>query len=276
MTLFFTITGMMLFIGLIAYPILLMPRMAHRPDFNVFKNYIFAHRGLHNNDGLAPENSLAAFSLAVEKGYGIELDIQLSKDNIPMVFHDYTLNRVCGRKGKVCEYTCHELQKLSLFHSKETIPTLWEVLKLVDGKVPLIIEFKIEHLDLSLCPIAMEVLLKYKGIYCIESFHPLVLRWFKKNYMEIPRGQLSTDFISNKSKGNKFMYWIMSRLLLNRLGKPDFIAYEYKYAHMSSLAIVRGIYKLPTVAWTVRNQKDFEDSKPYFDTIIFDSFIPKE
>ena len=276
MTLFFTIVGLILFIVLIAYPILLMPHMVGRPDYSPFDNYLFAHRGLHNNQGQAPENSLKAFLLAVEKGYGIELDVQLSKDGIPMVFHDYTLNRVCGREGKVSEFTCKELQSFTLCNSKETIPTLKQVLEVVAKKVPLMVELKIERSDLSLCQAAMKVLIDYKGVYCVQSFNPLVLRWFKKNHEKIVRGQLSTNFIKNKEKGNLFMHFVLGNLLLNFLGKPDYIAYQYKYPHTSSLAIVRGLYNLPTAAWTIQNQKDFEESRNYFNYIIFDSFIPKE
>ncbi len=276
MSLFFTITGFVLFVALIAYPILIMPRMFDRPDFTPFDNYLYAHRGLHNNEGKAPENSLAAFHLAVEAGYGIELDIQLSKDKVPMVFHDYTLNRICNSKGRVNEYTCEELQKFHLCHSNETIPTLSQVLQVVDGKVPLIIEFKIEHTDLSLCPLANEILKNYKGTYCMESFNPLALNWYKNNQKDIIRGQLATDFIRNRDKGNKLMYWILSRLLLNRLGSPDFIAYEYLYPHLSSLSIVRDIYKLKTIAWTIKSQEELEESKEHFNYFIFDSFIPKQ
>lgn len=275
MTSLITIAGLILFIVLLAYPILIMPRMIGRPDYTPFEHYLYAHRGLHNNESNAPENSLAAFDLAAKAGYGIELDIHLSIDKVPMVFHDYTLNRICGKRGRVNDYTSGELNKFTLCESKETIPTLKQALDVVNGRVPLIIEFKIEKTDLSLCEKSMEVLKDYKGTYCIESFNPLALRWFRKNHSRIIRGQLSTDFNKNRNKGKSLTYWMMSRLLLNRLGRPDFIAYEHKYAHMTSLSIIRGIYNLPTVAWTIKNQEELVESKKYFQNIIFDSFLPK-
>ena len=94
----------------------------------------YAHRGLHGEEGI-PENSMAAFRKAVDAGYGIELDVQVTKDKIPVVFHDFTLQRVCGQEGKVCDYTYEELQKFHLCRSVETIPLFEDVLKLVDGNV---------------------------------------------------------------------------------------------------------------------------------------------
>lgn len=276
MATFLSIMGFILFIILISYPILIMPHMLHRPDFTPFDHYLYAHRGLHDNQGKAPENSLKAFRLAVEAGYGIELDIQLTKDRVPVVFHDYTLQRICKVEGKVKDFTLQELKRLTLCNSDQTIPTLQEALEVVKGKVPLIIEFKIERMDLSLCTEAMKVLEKYDGEYCVESFHPLALRWFKKNHKEIVRGQLSTDFIRDKEKGNPILYYMLSRMLFNFLSKPDFIAYSYRHPRMTSLVIVRDIYQLPCAAWTIKSQDDLNASKQYFKYMIFDSFIPEE
>ena len=89
----------------ILYFLMIMPRMAHKPDTACFKEWLYAHRGLHDNATQAPENSMAAFRKAVDAGFGIELDIQLTKDKIPVVFHDFTLKRVCGGEGKICDYT---------------------------------------------------------------------------------------------------------------------------------------------------------------------------
>ena len=100
----------------------------------------YAHRGLHNDE--IPENSLAAFEAACEAGHGIELDIQLSKDGEVMVFHDYTLIRMTGKEGKVCDYTAAELKSTSLKGTDQTIPTFAEVLDLVNGRVPILVELK--------------------------------------------------------------------------------------------------------------------------------------
>ena len=89
----------------IVYLAAIMPRIFKRPDYSSLKGYYYAHRGLHDNNSDAPENSMAAFRKAVDAGYGIELDVQLTKDRIPVIFHDDTLKRVCGVDGYVKDYT---------------------------------------------------------------------------------------------------------------------------------------------------------------------------
>ena len=131
----------------VLYLLAVMPRMTNRADIRPFLGRLYAHRGLHDNASDAPENSLAAFRKAVEKGFGIELDVQLTKDLVPVVFHDFTLKRVCGVDKKVRELTFDQLQELRLCGSDQRIPSFDQVLRLVKGRVPLIIEYKIEALD---------------------------------------------------------------------------------------------------------------------------------
>ena len=120
------------------YLFLVSPRLFGKPDRSQLKGVLYAHRGLFDNETDAPENSLRAVEKAVENGYGIEFDVQLSKDEVPVVFHDFTLKRMCGVEGKVCDYTVEELQTMTLKDSEQTIPTLEQVLAAVGGKVPLV------------------------------------------------------------------------------------------------------------------------------------------
>ena len=137
-----------LILGLvILYLYAIMPRMIKRPDRTPFEGKLYAHRGLFDNETDAPENSLPAFARAVEKGFGIEMDIQLTKDKVPVVFHDFTLKRACRTSGKVIDYTYDELKNLELFCSQEHIPTFEEALAVVDGRVPIIVELKIDAED---------------------------------------------------------------------------------------------------------------------------------
>ena len=138
----------------------------------------YAHRGLHGET--VPENSLLAFDLAAKEEYGIELDVQLSADGEVMVFHDYRLARMTGCEKKLCELTAAELSGLRLKGTDEKIPTFREVLALVDGRVPLLVELKGESTDTSLCPKVAELLREYGGAYCIESFNPLLLGKMRK------------------------------------------------------------------------------------------------
>ena len=264
-------------IVLVLYLFLIMPRMLNRPDRTPFLGVLYAHRGLHNNQSDAPENSMNAFRKAIEAGYGIELDVQLSKDEVPVVFHDYTLKRICGVEGKVSDYTYEELQQFFLCNTDQKIPRFADFLSLVDGKVPLIIEYKIPGGLTQVCPLADQLLQHYKGVYCIESFNPLGLLWYKKNRNNIMRGQLADNFIrSGEKEFSKFLYFALHHLLFNFLTKPDFIAYNHNCYKDLSRQLCRYLYGCLAVAWTIKSEKDLIDRRGDFDLFIFDSFIPKK
>lgn len=254
------------------YLLMIMPHLHSARRTGYLKEWLYAHRGLHDNATDAPENSMAAFRKAVEAGFGIELDIQLTKDKVPVVFHDFTLGRICGMDGKVSEYTWEELRHFGLCGSDEHIPRFEDVLKLVDGRVPLIVEFKIEFLDLSLCPIADAMLREYKGEYCIESFNPLCVAWYRRHRRGVIRGQLSDAFLKEDYSGP--LYFVLQNLLMNFLGKPDFVAYDHKYPNVLSRRLCRGLYGNTAAAWTIKSQAELERARRNFDLFIFDSFVP--
>lgn len=278
----------------VLYFLMIMPRMTGKPDKAPFVNKLYAHRGFFDNSSDAPENSMKAFVKAVEAGYGIELDVQLTSDNIPVVFHDFTLARVAryedgkapsdavhnpdgsiGVKGKVCDYTYEELLQFHLMNSDEKIPLFSEFLKTVDGRAPLIVELKIEWTDLSVCPIADELLSRYKGRYIIESFNPLGLIWYRRHHKDVMRGQLSDEF--RKEEPGLYRtptYFVLANLLLNFLTKPDFIAYNHKYTNSLSRRLCCGFYGNVAAAWTIKSQKDLDMCRKHYDIYIFDSFIP--
>lgn len=253
-----------------------MPKIINRHNLKRWSGKYFAHRGLHQDPDTIPENSIAAFRLAIKNNYGIEMDVQLTKDNIPVVFHDYTLKRVCGVNKKVRDLTFKELSELRLHGSNEKIPTFESVLNLVQGSVPLIIEFKVELHDISVCVITAPMLKRYNGLYCIESFNPLVLLWYRRHNPKIMRGQLASNLIKDKEVGNLSLYFVLQNLLLNFITKPDFIAYNHAHRNMLSFVLCRKLYRIPTFAWTIKSQAHLEDSKNRFDFFIFDQFIPKE
>lgn len=255
------------------YMLMIMPRILGKPKRFPYLGVHYAHRGLHDNKTSAPENSMAAFRKAVEAGYGIELDVQLTKDGIPVVFHDFTLERMCGVQGKVEAFTLEELRKLTLLQTEERIPTFQEFLEMVDGRVPLIVELKIEWTDLSLCPVVQKMLSGYKGVYCIESFNPLALLWYRRYHREVMRGQLSTNFRHDGNYKNIF-YFLLTHLLMNWATRPDFIAYNCQFKKEPGRRICRKLYKNLAVAWTVKNQKQLDSLEKDFDLFIFDSFIP--
>lgn len=273
---------LVLLIAFLLYLLMILPRLSAWKYMEPLKGVLYAHRGLHDNQSDAPENSLKAFQKAVDAGYGIEMDVQLSRDNVPVVFHDFTLRRMARGKdgkpveGKVADYTLEELQSFHLADSKETIPTFRDFLELVDGRVPLIIELKIENADKDpkVCPLVDDMLREYKGIYCIESFNPRGLLWYKRNHPDVARGQLSDEFWKSDPSMRGFIYWAMAYLLTNFLTRPDFIAYNHLHEANLSRLLCRSLYHHPAVAWTIKSQQQLEHARGNFDLFIFDSFLP--
>ena len=253
---------------------LLMPRMHGRPDHTAFLGRYYAHRGLHDNDSDAPENSMAAFRKAVEAGYGIEFDVQLTRDRIPVVFHDETLNRVCGIDGKVRDFTFEELQSFPLCKSRERIPKLSDFLEMVDGRVPLIIEIKVHESADTVCSIADELIREYKGLYCVESFHPMAVRWYKKHRPEVLRGQLSSDFDKpgrKESMGQKLVHYLETNVTC----RPDFIAYDHQHRKNISRLVCKHVFHPINVTWVVRSQAELDVCRKDFEIFIFENFIPE-
>lgn len=269
------ITGICFPAGVLIYLWMIKPKRktAGPQNTELFGKCFFAHRGLHDNAADAPENSLRAFERAVRAGYGAELDVQLTRDNIPVIFHDFTLERICGVRGKVEQYSYEELQHFALCDSDQRIPKLEEVLRLVNGSIPLIVELKTAGPNIRVCREADRLLAAYQGEYCIESFNPLVLCWYRRNRKEVIRGQLSDAFLKEEYAGP--LYFLLQNLLLNWLGKPDFIAYNCKYPQILSRRLCRSLYHNTAVAWTVRSKGELEEAEKHFDIFIFDSFLPE-
>ena len=259
----------------LVYLFVVMPRMCDRPDRTPLFGSYYAHRGLHDNETQAPENSMAAFRKAVEAGYGIELDVQLTKDMVPVIFHDETLDRVCGVTGKVFDYTYEELKQFHLCKSEERIPLLKDVLEMVAGKVPLIIEIKAYGRAAQVCTVADKLISKYQGVYCIESFDPRAVAWYKKHRPEVIRGQLGSNFRKSERKEDMGMFCV-HYLLANCYCKPDFIAYDHHYKRNLSRRIACNLYGALSVAWTIRSQAELNAAKDEFSLFIFEKFRPEE
>ena len=253
---------------------LISPRWIGRPDMSRLR-VDFAHRGLH--DEVIPENSLPAFARAVEEGFGIELDVQLSSDGVIMVFHDDTLARMTGVQGKLCEYTCEELQGTKLAESDETIPTFDQVLEIVGGRIPLLIELKGESAGGAgaLCEQLAERLARYDGDFCVESFNPVILSWFRKNRPKIARGQLVTNTLKERPKGNKMLNFLLAHLMLNVVSRPDFVAYNEKYDRELALRLNVGLFRASSFVWTVRDIQTWRAFREAGSPSIFEGFLPE-
>ncbi len=227
----------------------------------------YAHRGLHGHG--VPENSLQAFALAAEAGYGIELDVQLSRDGEVMVFHDETLSRMTGRDQRLCDLTAEELSALCLGGTAETIPSFAEVLTTVNGRVPLLVELKGEDLDTSLCSRVAALLQGYNGSYCIESFNPLLLRAMKKQLPNAYCGLLYTNVVRDKQSSN-LLNRLLTLMAFNFLCKPQFIAYnEYDRASLPVRLTTR-TYLAVRFVWTVRSRTSLDLAHKHGEWAIFE------
>ena len=239
-----------------------------------FNSTLYAHRGLHTNDGRVPENSIAAFRAAVAAGYGVELDVQFTADKQIVVFHDDDLKRMCGVDKRVDELTYDELKQLRLLDSDQSIPLLSDVLNVLDGAT-LLCEFKSmrSYTDTSLCEAALPLLDAYKGAVCIESFNPFMVRWFRRCAPHYIRGILSKKF--EKGEVAQVLRFPLSSLFANGLCRPDFIAYQHTDHSQFFFRICR-LFHPTTIAWTVKSPTEEQAANPHFDTIIFEGYLPAE
>lgn len=255
---------------------MLRPETEKTRSFAAFDNTMIAHRGLFNNNSDAPENSLAAFRNALEHGFGMELDVQLTKDGKLVVFHDFDLKRMCGVHKKLTELTYAELEQYSLKNSTEKIPLFSDVLELVNGKVPLVVEIKVDFDYKATTEAAGAMLSEYKGVYCMECFNPLALVWYRKHFPKVLRGQLSMDFFQSEDKMPQIVRFFLTNLLLNFWAKPDFISYNHKDRQIRGFRMCRKLFGVKTAAWTIKSEAELQTARETFDMFIFDSFLPKE
>ena len=249
--------------------VLLAPGQASDSRKAPFMGRNFAHRGLYSEDQSVPENSLKAFSLAVEAGYGMELDVRLSRDGQVVVFHDDTLDRACGVASRVDELDWAELQKLSLFGTEERIPLFSEVLELVDGRVPLIVELKTGPWKNALCEKTWALLRVSSGAYCIESFDPLIVAWFRFHAPTVLRGQLTQlpeDYVRAGRKITEAV--VLGNTLLNVAARPQFIAHRIG-PKSACVRFAEALGAMP-VGWTSHSR----DSEAGRDAVIFEYYKP--
>lgn len=264
---------------ILLYLLLIAPRVIGQASLAPMEGWHYAHRGYHDGNRSVPENSLAAFRAAMDAGYGIELDVQLSADKVPMVFHDAQLQRLCGVEGKIWEFTCSQLQAMHLAGTGETIPTLSQALELIGGQVPVLVEYKMDNPDTAVCANSHLLLQDYPGPYAIQSFHPLALLWYRRNANAVPRGILAKNCLRQNRddhRKNKLSDYLIAHLVLNFLSYPDFIAYDHRDAAYFPLKLCR-LLGAKTSTWTLKEPAHYARVKGQFDLYTFEGFpMPKE
>ena len=270
-----------LIILLLVYAELIRPNLPKR-DITPLMGRDYAHRGYWNTNDPGeenrPENSLAGFRAAVEKDYGIELDVHLTKDGHLVVHHDDSLKRLTGVDIRIADSTLAEIRACKLPNG-EPVPTYDEVLDTVAGRIPMIVEVKVENRNHdALSKAVYERMQRYDGPWCMESFDPRAVKWFRMNAPEIIRGQLAFD---SAGKGKNFKEWTrnlyIASMLQNFLARPDFIAFSASSVKWHSLPIhLLWLMKPWFVAWTVRSQADMDKWRGQWDLQIFEKFEAKK
>ena len=257
------------------YLYLIIPNLRRKDDLEPYTRRYVAHRGLFNNLDV-PENSLKAFRKAVENGYGIELDVQLTTDNRLVVFHDASLYRMTGIKKNLTDCSFEELQSYHLLDTDEKIPLFSDVLKVLRPDTPLIIEIKAEGRYIDTTRQTVELMKSYKGLYNMESFNPMVVRYLRVHEPQIIRGQLAYNYLKDEQSGlHPAVKFALTNLLLNFYTRPDYVAYDCVNYRNPSFRIISGLFKGFCVAWTVKSQEELEKLKKHYQCFIFDSFIPE-
>jgi len=246
-----------------------MPRRAPDPGrISFLRAFSYAHRGLHGGAGEGggrPENSMPAFAAALDAGYGIECDVRLSRDGIPFVFHDATLDRMTGETGPVAARMARELDRIALNHGGGALPRLSALLDLVNGRAPVLIELKIDrHRDLHpLCAAVNRALGPYAGPVAVMSFHPGVARWFRTLAPQIVRGLVVTD------ENRRGPLGLLARHLALRAANPDFLAYDIRDLPNPFVRALRR-RGMPVLSWTVRSERDWRTVEAEADAAIFE------
>lgn len=253
---------------LIALYLFLIAPSFNSPDMTNLMSYSYAHRGYYDNENGVPENSLASFRLAAEKGYGVELDVQPSSDGVAMVFHDKDLERLCGVKGAPWDYTAAELQEMKLLGTDETIPTLEEALAVIDGQVPVLVEYKLDKVDTEICVIAQAALDDYEGEYAMLAFHPMALLWYKKNAPDVPCGQLMQDYTTKEDYAGKALYFFLGHMVADVAVRPDFIAFRHDDKQNISVRLCN-LMGAPMIGWTIQGEDMISSAPSCFDAVIF-------
>lgn len=236
-----------------------------------------AHRGLHNAAKGIIENSASAVSAAMGKGLAVELDLQCAAGNVPIVFHDATLDRLTDETGPIAKRSVDALSDIPLRNSNDRILSLPALLDLVEGRVPLLLEVKSTWAREGQFEAQIAAMLAaYTGPVAVMSFDPHALAAFRKVAPDLPRGLVAERFDNREhwpalTAGERFA---MRHLLSAAIAWPQFIAYDIEALPALAPLIARNLFGLPLLTWTVRNEEQRERAMRYADAMIFEGIGP--
>ena len=248
-------------------------RVPKRPNADLLTGKLYAHRGLHDGNRQVYENSTKAFSLAADAGYGIEMDVQLTRDNRLVIHHDASTTRICGVDRVVTQTDYQDLPKLP---DGSSIPLFKDFLTLIGGRVPLVVEIKSHGDHHRTAAATLEHLRGYQGAYCIESFAPDIVGYVRRHAPDVVRGQLASGKPYHQAKaGGFFSHFTHKHLLHNFIGRPHFIAYDCKHPLSPSVPMAKRLFGAFLVAWTVKDQPTLDKARRRFGAWIFEGFTTR-
>ena len=244
-------------------------RWAAAPDEGrvaFLRSHDIAHRGLWG--GPIPENSLAAAHAAVQGGFGIECDVRLSRDGTVFVFHDADTERLTGKPGRLGERDSRAISELRLKDGNEPVPSLAQLLALIAGQVPLLIEIKTDRMadTAPLCLAVRRALEGYRGPVAVMGFNPEVSRWFATHAPRIVHGLVMTERRENRFRALRDA--VVRRLAVAR-AKPDFLGYDVRFLP-SALPSALHAGGMPVLSWTVRTAEERATVAAHADRPIFE------
>ncbi len=265
-------------IAILVYIYMILPAKSPSNIQEYYNGMAFAHRGLHSIKHGVAENTLEAFMAAINGGYGVELDVQLTRDLQPVVFHDLDLFRACGIRARVCDTSYDKISSLTVFGTNQKIPHLSEVLSLFEptGQT-IVVEIKSVKDALGLNEICAENVVRlldtYNGKVLIESFDPMIMEYIRKKAPRYLRGQLATK-PKDYDTGGFFERFALSRLLFNYKSRPHFIAYKIAGTRPMSYVLARKMGAFG-VSWTSKNPDDHLACELDNEAVIFENYLPK-
>ncbi|HRX09986.1 MAG TPA: glycerophosphodiester phosphodiesterase family protein [Candidatus Limiplasma sp.] len=260
-------------LALILLYLFLMAPSRKRLDASKLINRQYAHRGLHDGNRQVFENSMQAFSLAADQGYGIELDVQLTRDHRLVVHHDASTARICGEDHIITQTDYADLPALP---DGSPIPRFEDFLALIAGRIPLVVEIKSYGDHEKTTASALALLRAYQGPYCVESFHPQIVRYVRLHAPEVIRGQLASGKRYTDTSKPFFTHFVRKHLLCNVLGRPHFIAYDCSHRASPSLLLAKRLFGAILIAWTVKNQPALDKARARYSSWIFEGFTPRQ
>ena len=231
-----------------------------------------AHRGLHNKN--LPENSIGSFEAAIAHGYAIELDVHRTTDNRLVIAHDADMLRSTGHPLVITKEPYTNLQALKLFETEYGISTLDEVLTLVQGQVPLLIELKTGSNPDLVGPLLLELLKDYNGEFAVMSFDPRIVSWFKKSAPEIICGLLSGTMKYPDAPTSPLIRIFLRSMVSILVCKPSFLAYDIDGMPSKAIRFWSMFYKVPLILWVIRSQEDQTRAKTMAQGFVFEYFLP--